>query len=129
MSSPDAATPVSALTRRPQALSIASTLCWCSGILVVLVSVAMLIPALAASGVGALVLLFAVGAVLVAGTYMYAGYALRKQQKAGGWAAALVSVIMAAQVAVGGRLITVGLALNLAILGLVIGSWRHLRAR
>jgi hypothetical protein len=68
------------------------------------------------------------------GLYAYAGFALRRQRRLGGWAAGLVAALylaMTADVGVIGSMraaFAISLLVNIAIIGLVVANWRHLRS-
>ncbi len=110
---------------------VASTLCWLWGAIMVLVSLALLIPAIAAHGVGGGAVVVPAAFLLLAAAYLYGGYAVRKQRRAGGWAAAGAAGFMAALQLRNGlsRAAGASLVVNLVILGLVVANWRHLRSR
>jgi len=127
----DATTPTP-VPRRPQGVSIASTLCWLVGILVALTSVLSLIPAIVTHGVGVRLYLVPVVSFVLAALYLYSGYALRKQQVSGGWTAVMAVALMAALLLrqpSGAGASALGLVVNLAILALVVASWRRLHRR
>ena len=99
------------------------------GCLMGFVAVAILVPAIATSGaaIGGLVVPGAL--LLLAAAYVYAGYALRKERRAGGWAAVAAAGCMATLQLRNGVVSAAGVSLvvNLAILALVLTNWRHLR--
>lgn len=61
---------------------------------------------------------------------LYAGYALRRQRVAGGWAAVVAAgVMLVLQLRSHTIMMSISLVVNLAILALVIGNWRRLGSR
>ncbi len=94
-----------------------------------LVAVAVLVPAIATSGLTGSAVIVPTAFLLLAVAYVYGGYAVRKQRRAGGWAAVGAAGCMIALELRSGILSAagVGLVVNLAILGLVLANWRHLR--
>ena len=93
------------------------------------VAVAVLVPAIAASGLTGGALIAPTGLLLLAVAYLYGGYAVRRQRRSGGWAAVGAAGCMIALELRSGIVSAagVGLVVNLAILGLVLANWRHLR--
>ena len=113
---------------RPQALLIASTLCWVWGILIVLIGISVLIPAIAMRGLSSRSAIFALGLCLFGLGYCSAGYLVRKMRLIGGWIALVAAVLFCPAQFVGGTAqAVVGLVVNLAIVVLVMANWRRLR--
>ncbi len=63
----------SAISRRPGGVLIASTLCWLWGTIMVLVGLALLIPAIAAHGLGGSAVVVPAAFLLLAAAYLYGG--------------------------------------------------------
>lgn len=130
MSAPAAQQTATAPAPRPQGLLIASTLCWVWGILIGFSGVALVIPAVAGRDMGAGPVFLAVMFLPVAAAYCAAGYLVRKARLVGGWIAACTAGLMSALLFLGGIRGTqsVGLAINLVIIVLVVSNRKHLRA-
>lgn len=113
---------------RPQGLSIASTLCWLWGVVLLVVGLYQIVRATAGPRSWTGPSLYAGVLLLLGGMYVYGGYALRKQRQAGGWvsgaAAVLMSTLPLHEPAMQSPW---GIVMNLAILGLILANWRHLR--
>lgn len=127
-SSPQA--PAAATGSRPHGVQIASTLCWLWGSLMALVSLALLVPAVAVHGVTLGPIVVPAVFMLLAAAYGYGGYALRRQRLVGGWLAGGAAACMAALQLRNGisRAAGVSLVVNVVIVGLVLANWRHLRS-
>ena len=110
-------------TARPIALSVASTLSWLWGILLILMMVAVLIPTVMSGEIP-------VAAVVLTGVaigFCVAGYGLRKQRLYGAWSAlAAAAVWLSAQVLGGAGLASIQGVVVGAIVLLVLSHWKHL---
>jgi len=94
-----------------------------------LTSMALLIPAIAMRGIGSGPALFALGFCILAVAYCAAGYLVRKLRLIGGWIAVITAGLLTVLQLLGGatRAAGVGLAVNVAIVALVVMNWRYLR--
>jgi len=128
MSEPGSAGTGAPATRTPQGVLVASTLCWLWGVVVLLSSVALLIPAVAMHGVGSVEVLFPAAMFLVSCAYLFAGYALRRQRRAGGWSGGSAAVLMVGLLVRSGLpgVTIIAFLVNVAIVALVLLNWRHL---
>ncbi len=113
---------------RPQSLSIASTVCWLWGAVLLVVGVYQIVRATAGQRSWTGPTLYAGVLLLLGGMFVFGGFALRRQRQAGAWvsgaAAVLVSALPLHEPAIQSPM---GIAMSLAILGLVLANWRHLR--
>lgn len=100
--------------------SIASTLLWLWGILIVLIGLAIGIPAFATQGTSLPILVFGVWGVVICAS----AYALRKRKwGVRWWATALCVVSTAIMILAQNRLSLLGMAINIGAIALVLFSW------
>ena len=128
MSEPSSAEPsVTAPARRPKGLIAASILCWLGGILIGVLAVWFVISETQRANPMAMLALVWLP---LAAPYCLAGYFLGKARRTGGWIAVLTAgLVSTAQLLAsrGAAILSPALLGNLAIIVLVVLSWRHLR--
>jgi len=104
-------------------LSIASTLAWILGILMLFSAIAIGIPAISmGKNVGLTILMLAIG-----GLYCFSGYGLRKKRRIAGVVALVVSgVVLILNIISPARVSLLAILINLAIIILVLISRKEL---
>lgn len=104
-------------------LSVASTLAWVWGILMLLASIAIGIPAIFMSeNPGLLILMLVIG-----GLYCFSGYGLRKKRRVAGVVALIIAgLILILNIIFPVRVSLLVILVNLAIIILVLISWKEL---
>ncbi len=104
-------------------LSIASTLAWIWGILTLFSAVAIGIPAISmGKSVGFPLLMLAIG-----GLYCFGGYWLRKKRRIAGVVALIVpGIVLILNIISPARVSLLAILVNLAIIILVLVSWKEL---
>lgn len=104
-------------------LSIASTLAWIWGILMLFSAIAIGIPAISmGNSLGFPILMLVIG-----GLYCFSGYGLRKKRRIAGVVALVVSgLVLILNIISPARVSLLAILLNLAIIILVLISWKEL---
>ncbi len=95
------------------------------------VTIALLVPAVAGPRLLSGPFVVAAAFLLLALGYLYGGYGLGKRHSAGGWVAvgvAACSMILHFRNGITAA-VSVSLVANVVIVGLVLGNWRHLGSR
>ena len=104
-------------------LSIASTLAWIWGILMLFSAIAIGIPAISmGNSLGFPILMLVIG-----GLYCFSGYGLRKKRRIAGVVALVVSgLVLILNIISPARVSLLAILVNLAIIILVLISWKEL---
>jgi hypothetical protein len=109
--------------KKPQTITIASTMCWVWGLLLLLIGLAIGFPAIAMKGNISILLFFAIWG----GAYCVAGFALPRRKWSVRWWLSILSFLSAAILLLMQVTVSLfGVLLNIAVVGLVMMSWKWL---